>query len=196
MTDSPSTDGTGGPSAPTPWNTASLKALFAIVREDVSCHAGGILVPAIQMLMVHRLGEWAAAQRKPLSTLGLFIFRVLNTYVRNVLGFEVSHRTKIGRRVVFVHQNGVVIHPDAEIGDECMIYHNVTIGRRWDDGRPGSFRDPVRIGRGVHLGVGCTIIGAVQIGDGAKVGPNALVLTNVPAGASVVAPASRILRLR
>jgi serine O-acetyltransferase len=181
---------------PSSWDTSSLLALLKIVREDIEFNSGGLLVPSIQMLAVHRLGEWAAAQPWPLRRICLMVFRLLNVYVRNVLGFEVSHQTKIGRRVKFVHQNGVVLQPNAEIGDECMIYHNVTIGRRWDDDRPGTYREPPRIGKRVHLGVGCTVIGAVQIGDDAKIGPHALVTTSVPVGASVVAPSSRILRLR
>lgn len=181
---------------PTAWNAASLRSLVAIVREDRCVNRGSLLAPAVQMLAVHRFGEWASAQRDLRRKVGMVLFRIANVYIRNVLGFEVAATTKIGRRVVFVHQNGVVLMPDAEIGDECMIYHNVTVGRRWDDYRPDSFREPVRIGRGVHLGVGSTVIGAVSIGDGAKVGPHALVTRNIPAGASVIAPASRVLNLR
>lgn len=182
--------------APSSWDTSSIFGLMNIVREDIDFNSGGLMVPAIQMLVVHRFGEWAAAHSSLLGRLSFVIYKILNTYVRNVLGFEVSHTTKIGRRVVFVHQNGVVIHPNAEIGDECMIYHNVTIGRRWDDSHSGAYRAPVRIGKGVHLGVGSTVIGAVEIGDNAKVGPHALVTTSIPAAASVLAPASRIMRLR
>jgi serine O-acetyltransferase len=197
---SQSADTTSHPSMqvtpPSHWDTKSAWSLLNVIREDIRANSGGLLVPAIQMLVVHRLGEWAAVQPSALRAAGMLVFRIFNVYVRNVLGFEVSHLTKIGRRVVFVHQNGVVLQPNAEIGDECMIYHNVTVGRRWDDGRPESFRDPVRIGKGVHLGVGSTIIGAVQIGDGAKIGPHAVVTTSVPAGASVIAPMSRTMRLR
>jgi serine O-acetyltransferase len=180
---------------PSDWDTSSVRGLIEIVREDMHANSSGLLVPATQMLVVHRFGEWVAARPKPFRTVGLLAFRLLNAYVRNVLGFEIARTTKIGRRVVFVHQNGVVLQPKAEIGDDCMLYHNVTVGRRWDTYRPQSFLEPVRIGKGVHLGVGSTVIGAVRIGDLAKVGPHALVTTDIPAGASVIAPASRILRL-
>lgn len=180
---------------PSGWETSSFNALMSILNEDMEMQPGW-LAPAKQMLAVHRFGEWAADQPMLVALVALVVFRVLNVYVRNVLGFEIARTTKIGRRVVFVHQNGVVIQPGAEIGDDCMIYHNVTIGRRWDDDRPGALRVPPRLGRGVHVGVGATIIGAVRIGDGAKIGPHALVTTDVPAGASVLAPASRVMRLR
>ena len=185
-----------GITPPSRWDTSSVGGLVEIIREDMRANPRGWLVPAKQMLVVHRLGEWASDQPWPLRPFALFAFRLLNVYVRNFLGFEVDRTTRIGRRVVFVHQNGVVLQPNSEIGDDCMIYHNVTVGRRWEDHRPDSFREPPRIGRGVHLGVGVTVIGAVSIGDGAKVGPHAVVTTDVPAGASVVAPASRVLRLR
>ena len=181
---------------PTGWDTGSWKACKSIVREDMAANSRGWLVPAKHMLVVHRFGEWAAVQPWPLRPVVWAVFRLANTYVRNVLGFEVHHTTKIGRRVVFVHQHGVVLQPNAEIGDECMIYHNVTIGRRWEEFHPETFLEPPRIGKGVHLGVGSTVIGAVRVGDGAKVGPHALVTTDVPAGASVVPPPSRVMRLR
>lgn len=181
---------------PSGWDASSFAGLVSIIREDLAANPRGLLSPAKQMLIVHRYGEWAASQPQPLSLLALIVFKILNMYVRNVLGFEVFRETRIGRRVVFVHQHGVVLQPNAEIGDDCMIYHGVTIGRRWEDERPDRYREPPRIGRGVHIGVGATVIGAVHIGDGAKIGPHAVVTTDVPAGASVVAPASRILRLR
>jgi len=181
---------------PTGWDTSSFAGLVSILREDMEAGPPGLLSPAREMLLVHRFGEWADAQVWLVSVVALVLFRILNVHVRNVLGFEVHRTTKIGRRVVFVHQNGVVLQPNAEIGDDCMIYHNVTIGRRWEDRHAGRYQEPPKIGRGVHLGVGATIIGPVRIGDGAKIGPHALVTTDVPAGASVLAPASRILRLR
>lgn len=181
---------------PTGWDTRSFTALRAIIKEDMAANSRGWMVPAKHMLVVHRFGEWANAQCWPVRPVATTVFRLLNTYVRNFLGFEVHHTTKIGRRVVFVHQHGVVLQPNSEIGDGCMLYHNVTIGRRWDDFRPTAFRSPPKIGKGVHLGVGSTVIGAVRIGDGAKVGPHCLVTMDVPAGASVVSPPSRVLRLR
>ena len=181
---------------PTGWDTRSWAALREIVREDMAANPRGWVVPAKHMLAVHRFGEWAASQVWPVRPVVWRVYRLLNTYVRNDLGFEVDHTTRIGHRVVFVHQHGVVLQPGCEIGDDCMVYHNVTVGRRWDDFRPDAFREPPRIGCGVHLGVGSTVIGAVRIGDGAKIGPHSLVTTDVPEGASVLPAASRIMRLR
>jgi serine O-acetyltransferase len=85
----------------------------------------------------------------------------------------------------------VSIAKDAEIGDDCVIRHNVTIG-----GVSGARPDGPIIGSGVEVGAGAVIIGRIRIGDGARIGPNAVVMTNVPAGAIAVAPATRILEPR
>lgn len=184
---------------PTGWDLSSWQGLVDIVREDMASHARGWLVPAKHMLAVHRFGEWVHAPQRGLivGRLGRIAYKLVNAaYVRNVLGFEVSHDTAIGRHVVFVHQNGVVLQPGAVIGDDCMIYHGVTLGRRWEPDHAEAYYQPPRIGRGVHLGVGSVVIGAVSVGDGAKVGPNAVVVTDVPEGGSVVSPPARSLRLR
>lgn len=185
--------------SPSEWDSATWAGLRAIVREDMDTYGKSLLHPAEQMLLVYRFGVWAhdPARSRTVHKLCGVLYKVANAmYVRNMLGFEVSHQTKIGRRVRFVHQGGVVLQPDAEIGDDSMIYHGVTVGRRWEEFHSIEYLAPPRIGRGVHVGAGAVIIGSVRIGDGAKIGPNAVVTKNVPTGASVVAPASRTLRLR
>ncbi|MEP6958274.1 MAG: serine acetyltransferase [Nitrospirota bacterium] len=89
--------------------------------------------------------------------------------------------TKIGRRVVFGHQNGIIIHPNAEIGDDCLIRQNVTIGVA----RNAQGREALKLGARVSVGCGAVIVGNVTIGDGAIIGPNTAVMTNVPAGSTV-----------
>lgn len=197
---SPATDiDQTGPTPPTEWNSATWAGLREIIREDLSTYRAGPLHPAQHLLVVHRFGVWAhdPARSKPLSLLCRALYRAANTlYIRNVLGFELTHRTKIGRRVRFVHQGGVVIQPDAEIGDDAMIFHGVTIGRRWEEYHSAQYHMPPKIGRGVQVGAGAVIVGPIRVGDGAKIGPNAVVTSDVPTGASVVASPSRTLRLR
>jgi len=84
-----------------------------------------------------------------------------------------------------------VIHPKAEIGDDCLIRQNVTIGAASHD-RP---REAPKLGNGVQVGSGAAILGNVKIGDGVRIGPNAVVMTSVPAGVIVFAAPARILRL-
>lgn len=82
------------------------------------------------------------------------------------------------------HPNGIVIHPDAEVGPNCLIMQQVTIGTR-------SYGVPV-IGGHVDIGAGAKIIGRVTIGDHAKIGANALVIRDVPAGGVATAPLAEI----
>lgn len=184
--------------APSPWDTRGLRGLLAVLREDISVN-GSVLTPGTQMLVHHRFGTWLddPERNRLVRGLGTLLYRLTYPYVRNIIGFEVPRTVKIGRRVKFVHQHGVTIHPHAEIGDDCLIRHNVTIGLRWDASRPGPFNPPPpRIGARVQFGVSTTIIGGVRIGDDAVLGALTIVTKDVPAGASVVPSASRVLRLR
>jgi serine O-acetyltransferase len=113
---------------------------------------------------------------------------LLYVYCRFMYTHEVPFTAKLGRRVAFAHQGCIVIHWLAEIGDDCTISHNVTIGaaKGWDH---------PTLGKGVQVGVGAVIIGSIRIGDGARIGPNAVVMSNVPPGATVFAPPSRVVIL-
>ena len=183
---------------PSAWDKSTFCGLRKIIAEDRDVNGLSWLNPATQMLVHHRLGEWVFAQQRSAVArrIGHFIYRVVYAYVRNVLGFEVPPTTVIGRKVKFVHQHGVTIHPHAQIGDGCKIHQGVTIGLRSDPDETGVYLPPPRLGAGVQLGVGAAVIGPVTIGDHATIGPNAVVTKDVPSGASVVAPPSRVLRLR
>ena len=84
---------------------------------------------------------------------------------------------ELGRRVRIGHQHGIVIHPYAEIGDECVIRQGCTIGAATDE---GSARQVPRLGKRVRMGAGSVVIGAVVIGDDVRIGPNAVVVTSSP----------------
>jgi serine O-acetyltransferase len=181
---------------PSPWDRATVGGLLAILRENRDVH-GRLTIAARQTLLIHRLGEWAddPARHAATRAMTLFAYRVGSLYARNVLGFEILKGAKIGRRVHFTHQHGVVIAPETEIGDDCLIHHDVTIGLRLGRDHSGDSIG-ARIGAGVRISAGARILGNVSIGDGASIGPNAVVITDVPAHASVIAAPSRILRLR
>jgi serine acetyltransferase len=100
---------------------------------------------------------------------------------------DLTWGARIGRRVVFAHQGGIVVGWGATIGDDCLVRQNVTIGLGHDGG------GAPRIGRNVRIGVGAVIVGDVTIGDGAVIGPNTVVTTDVPPKARVVAAPPRIL---
>lgn len=171
--------------------------MVEVIKEDIAVN-GSLLTPGTQMLVHLRLGQWAMApQRSAVShAIAEVLYRLGYFYVRNLIGFEIPRTVNMGRRVKFVHQHGVTVHPLADIGDGCLVRHNVTIGLRGDPSDGNRQFPPPRIGKQVQFGVGATIIGGVTIGDGAVLGAHALVATDVPERASVVAPSARILRLR
>ena len=107
---------------------------------------------------------------------------------RFLTGIEIHPGATIGRRVFIDHGMGIVIGETAEIGDDTTLYHGVTLGgTSWNKGK----RHPT-LGRNVVVGAGAKILGPITIGDGAKVGSNAVVVRDVPAGATAVGIPARI----
>jgi serine O-acetyltransferase len=103
-----------------------------------------------------------------------------------VTGADIPLTCKIGGGLVMLHPNGIVIHPDATIGPNCLIFQQVTIA----GGRGGA----PKIGGHVDIGAGAKVLGGVTIGNHATIGANALVVFNVPDGAVVMAPLAQITR--
>lgn len=119
--------------------------------------------------------------------LASLLYGPLYWFVRNVYGIEIPRKVKVGRGLGLPHQGAIVVNGEVEIGDNCVIEHNVTIGAHVSGG------GVPRIGNGVEIGVGATIVGPITIGDGARIGANALVVTDVPPGATAAAPPARII---
>jgi serine O-acetyltransferase len=116
--------------------------------------------------------------------------RFVSTISRWLTGIEIHPGATIGRRFFIDHGMGVVIGETAEIGDDVTIYHGVTLGgTTWNKGK----RHPT-LGNGVVVGAGAKILGPIIIGADAKVGSNAVVTKNVPAGATVVGIPGRVLQ--
>ena len=105
-----------------------------------------------------------------------------------VTASEIPLSTGIGGGLLLPHPNGIVVHPDAEIGANCLFFQQVTIGYL-----PGGVP---RIGDHVDIGAGARILGPVSIGDGARIGANAVVTRDVPAGATAVGIPARIIKSR
>jgi serine O-acetyltransferase len=115
--------------------------------------------------------------------------RWLAHWGRWLTGIEIHPGATIGRRVFIDHGMGVVIGETAEINDDCTLYHGVTLGgTSWNRGK----RHPT-LGKGVVIGAGAKILGPILVGDGAKIGSNAVVVREVPAGATAVGVPARIL---
>ena len=132
--------------------------------------------PGVHALIIHRLSHWVWGKRF------FWIARFISHIGRWLTGIEIHPGATIGRRVFIDHGMGVVIGETAVIGDDCTLYHGVTLGgTSWNKGK----RHPT-LGNGVVIGAGAKILGAIEIGDGARVGSNSVVVKSVPAGTTVV----------
>ena len=116
-------------------------------------------------------------------------FAVLrHRYWSAVTGADIPLTTQIGGGLLLPHPNGVVIHPEVEIGPNCLLFQQVTLGSRAGrDGVP-------RLGGHVDVGAGAKILGPVTLGDHAVIGANAVVLQDIPAGAVAVGNPARVIK--
>jgi serine O-acetyltransferase len=103
-----------------------------------------------------------------------------------VTGADIPLNSRIAGGLLLPHPNGIVIHPQAEIGPNCLLFQQVTIGQGPRPGVP-------RIGGHVDVGAGAKVLGGVVIGDHAKIGANAVVLSDVPPGATAVGVPARVV---
>jgi serine O-acetyltransferase len=116
--------------------------------------------------------------------------RFLSNYNRFLTGIEIHPGATIGRRVFIDHGMGVVVGQTAEIGDDCTIYQGVTLGGT--SLSKGAKRHPT-LGKGVIIGANAQVLGGFTVGDGARVGSNAVVTKPVPPGATAVGNPARII---
>jgi serine O-acetyltransferase len=166
-----------------------FRQVLSIMREDWETHdrdasRAGLHALVLQRYAAWRLGFPPGPRRKALSA----VRHILWAFVRNVYGIEVHDTARIGRRVKIQHQGAVVIDGEAAVGDNCLIQHNVTIGRAEEGG------GAPRIGRDVVVGPGSVLAGDIAIGDRARIGPNAVVMVDVPADGTAFASPARQIR--
>src|SRR5210317_553568 len=168
--------------------------MFERIREDISSvferdpaarNTFEILTtyPGIHALLFHRLNHWLWNQ-------GLkWLARTLSNIPRWYTGIEIHPGARIGRRFFIDHGMGVVIGETTEIGDDCTLYHGVTLGgTSWDKGK----RHPT-LGNNVVIGAGAKVLGPVHIGDNVRIGSNAVVLRDVVEDATVVGVPGRVV---
>jgi len=145
-----------------------------------------LLYPGLHAVWSHRLAHRLWRWRLKL------LARVLSQLTRWLTGIEIHPGATIGERFFIDHGMGVVIGETAEIGDDCTLYHGVTLGgTSWEKQK----RHPT-LGKGVVVGAGAKILGPITIGDNARVGCNAVVVKDVPVDATVVGIPGRIVMPR
>lgn len=139
--------------------------------------------PGVHALIMHRFSHWLWKARF------YWLGRLFSHIGRWLTGIEIHPGATIGHRVFIDHGMGVVIGETAVIGDDCTLYHGVTLGgTSWNKGK----RHPT-LENNVVIGAGAKVLGPITIGTGAKIGSNAVVVKDVPANATAVGIPARIL---
>ncbi len=142
--------------------------------------------PGVHALVFHRLAHatWNLGAR--------WLARIIAHLARWLTGIEIHPAAQIGRRFFIDHGMGVVIGETAVIGDDCTLYHGVTLGgTSWQKGkRHPALRD------GVVVGAGAKVLGPIEIGEGARIGSNAVVVKSVPPNSTVVGVPGRLIEAR
>ncbi len=146
--------------------------------EVVTCY------PGLHAIWLHRISHflWSSGLK--------WIARLLSVFARWLTGIEIHPGAKIGRRVFLDHGLGIVIGETTEIGDDCTIYQGVTLGGT--SLYKGVKRHPT-LGKDVVVSAGAKVLGGFTVGDGARIGSNAVVLKEIPAGATAVGIPARVL---
>ncbi|RFA30542.1 serine O-acetyltransferase [Alkalilimnicola ehrlichii] len=171
--------------------------MFKGLREDIRCvmerdpaarNAFEVLTcyPGLHALLMHRANHWLWRRRLR------WLARFLSLLTRWFTGIEIHPGATIGRRFFIDHGMGVVIGETAEIGDDCTLYHGVTLGgTTWEAGK----RHPT-LGNDVVVGAGAKILGPLNIGSGSRIGSNAVVVKDVPPAATMVGIPARVAGVR
>ncbi len=148
--------------------------------EALLCHT------AFHAIALYRAAHWLHAR------LGLRVLpRLLSVLARFWAGVEIHPAARIGRRFFIDHGTGVVIGETAQIGDDCVMFHNVTLG---GTGRHRGKRHP-SLGDNVFVGTGATLLGPIEVGDHARIGANSFIrMRDVPPNCTAAGSPARLLK--
>jgi serine O-acetyltransferase len=162
--------------------------MFENLREDWRNYHGDLTRQGLWVMLVYRFGRWryrigSRLLRLPFS----IVYKILKLLVQIMSGIDIPCEARLGRRLTIEHFGGIIVSGDAVLGDDCVIRNGVTIGLLRTD-QPGS---PV-IGNRVDIGAGAKVLGPVRIGDDVRIGANAVVIRDVPAGHIAVGVPARV----
>jgi len=146
--------------------------------------------PGFQALLYYRAAHWLWQRRWYLAG------RFMSHLGRVLTGIEIHPGARIGRRLFIDHGMGVVIGETAEVGDDCTLYHGVTLGGTRPSREQGGQKRHPTIGNNVIVGSGSQVLGPFRVGDGARIGAASVVLKEVPEGATMVGNPARQVGLR
>lgn len=144
-----------------------------------------LLYPGVKAVRAHRKAHWCYEH-------GLkFMARLISQRSRHRTGIEIHPGAKIGKRLVIDHGMGIVIGETAEIGDDCLIYHGVTLG---GTGKDVGKRHPT-IGNNVLIGTGAKVLGPFKVGDNSRIAANSVVLSEIPPNSTAVGVPARVVKV-
>ena len=144
-----------------------------------------LLYPGLKAVRSHRRAHWCYTHRL------FFLARIISQASRRRTGIEIHPGAKIGKRLVIDHGMGLVIGETAEIGDDCLIYHGVTLG---GTGKESGKRHPT-IGNNVLIGTGAKVLGPITVGDNSRIASNSVVLQDIPENSTAVGIPARVVRV-
>lgn len=142
--------------------------------------------PSRKLMRSIRRYQSAADYPQPLRGIARKYWALTHLFWSIVTGTEISLSAEIGGGLLLPHPNGIIVHPEAVVGCNCLFFHQVTLGTNGPGGAPV-------IGGHVDIGAGAKILGGITVGDHAKIGANAVVVKDVPPGATVVGIPARIV---
>ena len=144
-----------------------------------------LLYPGFDALFTHRIAHFLYNRKL------FFLARLVSQLSRHLTGIEIHPGAKIGRKLFIDHGMGIVFGETTEIGDNCTIYHGVTLG---GTGKDVGKRHPT-LGDNVLIGAGAKVLGPVYIGDNVRIGAGSVVLKNIPANATAVGVPAEVVRV-
>ena len=144
-----------------------------------------LLYPGVHAIINHRIAHWFYVHHM------FFLARLVSQLSRHFTGIEIHPGAKIGRRLVIDHGMGIVIGETAEVGDDVLIYHGVTLG---GTGKDQGKRHPT-IGNNVLIGCGAKVLGPFKVGDNSRIASNSVVLSEVPEDATAVGVPAKLVRI-
>ena len=165
------------------------ETLSAYQRRDPAARSKPeifLLYPGVHATLYYRGAHWL--YRRGFR----FLARCISQWAKFWTGVEIHPGASIGRRLVIDHGTGIVIGETAEIGDDCLLYQQVTLG---GTGKDVGKRHPTW-GNNVRVGAGAKVLGPITIHDNARIAAGAVVLQEVPQGATAVGVAAQIVRLK
>ncbi len=158
--------------------------------EDLSIAREGVLSLGFWAIQVYRLGHFRYKYKSKLIRIPIgLVHLILSKLAEIICGVVIGDSAKIGKRLRIEHSGAIVIHGNAQIGDDCIIRQGVTIGNRRMEDPLGA---PV-LGNRVNVGAGAKILGRIVVGDDVEIGANAVVINDVPSGALAVGVPARII---